>query len=124
MAAIIAWTLLYDVVVAASILLLGNPSTILGNLTLKSLLSLFLDWRFLLGAFLAVGARFMFVVINNLASKHEAFAGAHLSVTALATMSSVIVVLVANHYILGDKFSNVQLAGVAVVLVGFYLIFS
>jgi drug/metabolite transporter (DMT)-like permease len=124
MAAIVLWTLVYDVVVAASILLLGNPSTILGNLTLRSLLSLLLDWRFLLGAILAVGARFMFVIINNLASKHEAFAGAHLSVTALATMSSVIVVLLANHFLLGDKFSTIQLVGVAIVLVGFYLIFQ
>jgi len=121
---IIAWTLVYDVVVAASILLLGNPATILGKLTLKSLLLLLLDWRFLLGALLAVGARFMFVVINNLASKHEAFAEAHLSITALATMSSVIVVLVANHFLLGDRFSSIQLIGVAIVLVGFYLIFQ
>lgn len=123
MAAIILWTLIYDLTVAASILLLGNPSTILGHITLKSLLFLFLDWRFMLGAFLAVGARFMFVIINNLASKHDNLAGAHLSLTAIASMTSIIMVLIVNHFVLGDHFKALQLVGIAIVLIGLFLIF-
>jgi drug/metabolite transporter (DMT)-like permease len=124
MALIIAWTLLYDLVVAFSILLLGNPSTILGTLTVKSLAMLLLDWRFMLGAILAVGARFMFVIINNLASKNPTLGGAHLSFTALASMSSVIMVLLVNHFVLGDRFEPMQLLGIGIVLIGFFIIFK
>lgn len=120
---IIVWTLVYDATVAASILLLGNQSTLLGSLTLKSLLLLVLDWRFMLGALLAIGARFMFVIINNLASKHAALSSAHLSLTALASMTSIIMVLIVNHFVLGDEFKAIQLLGIAIVLFGFFLIF-
>jgi len=90
---IAVWVIIYSIVVAVSIMLLGNPATILGNLTLKSLLSLLFDWRFLLGGVLALIARFIFVIINNLASKHEELASAHLTITAVATTASVVFVI-------------------------------
>lgn len=124
MLAIIIWVLIYSVVVAVSILFLGNPATLLGHITIKSLLSLFLDWRFLLGAFLAVGARFIFVIINNLASKEPALADAHLTITAVATTASVVVVIIINHFILGDQLQPIQLIGIAIVLFGLFLVFK
>lgn len=117
------WLVIYSVVVAISILLLGNPTTILGNLTLKSLLSLLLDWRFLLGGVLALVARFIFVIINNLASKDPALASAHLTITAVATTASIIFVIIINHFLIGDQLSVVQLIGIGVVLFGLFLVF-
>lgn len=117
------WTLVYSVVVAASILLLGNPSTILGNITPKTLLMLLFDWRFLLGGMLALGARFIFVIINNLASKDANLSHAHLSITAIATTVSIIAVLVANHFLLGEQLRAVQLAGAAIMMAGLFLVF-
>lgn len=117
------WLVIYSVVVAISILLLGNPSTILGNLTLKSLLSLLLDWRFLLGGVLALVARFIFVIINNLASKDPALASAHLTITAVATTASIIFVIIINHFLIGDQLSVIQLIGIGVVLFGLFLVF-
>jgi drug/metabolite transporter (DMT)-like permease len=104
-------------------MLLGNPATILGNLTLKSLLSLLFDWRFLLGGVLALIARFIFVIINNLASKHEELASAHLTITAVATTASVVFVIAFNHFLLGDQLKLVQLIGIGIVLFGLFLVF-
>jgi drug/metabolite transporter (DMT)-like permease len=123
MVAIAIWVLIYDVVVAASIIFLGNPNTLLGQLTIKSLLSLLLDWRFMLGAILAVGARFIFVVINNLASKHPALADAHLTITAIASITSVVMIVLANHFLLGDALRPIQILGIGIVLVGITLVF-
>ncbi len=120
---IAVWVIIYSIVVAVSIMLLGNPATILGNLTLKSLLSLLFDWRFLLGGVLALIARFIFVIINNLASKHEELASAHLTITAVATTASVVFVIAFNHFLLGDQLKLVQLIGIGIVLFGLFLVF-
>jgi drug/metabolite transporter (DMT)-like permease len=123
MLSIALWVVIYSVVVAASILFLGSPSTLLGDLNLKSLLSLLLDWRFLLGGVLALGARFIFVVINNLASKQSSLSEAHLSVTALATTVSIAAVLIANHLFMNEHLNAWQLSGAAVMILGVFLIF-
>lgn len=118
------WTIVYSIVVAASILFLGAPSTLLGNMTLKSLLGLLLDWRFLLGGILALGARFIFVIINNLASKHETLGHAHLSITALATTMSILFILIANYYFMGEQLRTIQLVGAAIMMGGIFLVFK
>jgi drug/metabolite transporter (DMT)-like permease len=115
------WVVIYSVVVAASILLLGSPSTILGHLTFKTLLSLLIDWRFLLGGILALVARFIFVIINNLASKDPSLSHAHLSITAVATTVSIIVVLLANHFLLHEQLRPLQLIGACIMLVGLFI---
>lgn len=123
MPVIALWTALYSVVVAASILFLGNPATILGSITPKTLLLLLLDWRFLVGGMLALAARFIFVIINNLAARHQSLSHAHLSITALATTVSIIAVLVANHFLLHEQLRGIQLAGAAVMMCGIFLVF-
>ena len=117
------WVIIYSIVVAASILFLGSQSTLLGQLTVKSLLGLLLDWRFLLGGILALGARFVFVIINNLASKHDSLANAHLSVAALATTASIVAILVANYFFMGEQLRSIQLVGATVMLCGVFLVF-
>lgn len=121
---ILLWVLFYGIVVAASIMLLGSPKIILGNLSLKAFLSLFLDWKFMLGAGLAVVARFVFIIINNLASKHPTLSGAHLSVTALATSASIVIVVFANQVILGEQLRPVQLVGASLLVLSVVLIFK
>jgi drug/metabolite transporter (DMT)-like permease len=115
------WVIIYSIVVAASILLLGSPTTLLGHMSIKTLLSLLLDWRFLLGGVLALGARFIFVIINNIASKDANLSHAHLSITAVATTVSIIVVLIVNHFLLGEQLRPMQLIGACIMLAGLFI---
>lgn len=119
MLTIIYWMVIYAVVVAASIIFIGKP--IAGALNIKSLLKLLFDWRFLLGGILALGARFIFVIINNLASKHPSLQGAHLTVAALATMGSIVAIILANSIFLGEQLRPLQLVGAAFILGGVML---
>jgi len=119
MPGIIFWMIIYAVVVAASIIFIGKP--IEGALNIKSLLKLLLDWRFLLGGFLALGARFIFVVINNLASKHPNLSDAHLTVAALATMGSIVAIILANSIFLNEQLRPIQLVGAALIIGGVML---
>jgi drug/metabolite transporter (DMT)-like permease len=120
MAAIASWMFVYAIVVAASIIFIGKP--IEGNVHLGSLLRLLLDWRFLLGGLLALGARFIFVIINNLASHHHALSGAHLTIAALATQASIIAIVLANAIFLGEQLRPVQLLGAVIILCGVFLV--
>lgn len=119
MPAILFWMVVYAVVVAASIIFIGKP--IEGALSVKSLLKLLFDWRFLFGGALALGARFIFVIINNLASKQESLSGAHLTVAALATMGSIVAIILANSIFLGEQLRPIQLVGAALIMGGVML---
>jgi len=114
--------IVYSFVVAASIYFLGKPSLILGDLSWKTFLFLLIDWRFLLGGFLALGARFMFVVINNLAAKIPSLAASHLTVSTLATTGSLLVVVLMNHFFLGERLSSSQIIGAVIMVVGISLV--
>lgn len=118
--AIVIWMLIYAVVVAASIIFIGRP---LETLNVSSLLKLLLDWRFLLGGVLALGARFIFVVINNLASKQPALSDAHLTVAALATQLSILAIIGANAIFLHEQLRPIQMLGAFIILVGVFLVF-
>lgn len=115
---IVFWMIVYAIVVAASIIFIGRP---LENLNAKSLLSLLLDWRFLLGGALALGARFIFVIINNLAAKQPSLSKAHLTIAALATMGSVVAIIAANAIFLGDRLTPIQIVGAALIVGGVML---
>src|SRR3989344_2106248 len=114
--------IVYSFVVAASIYFLGKPSLILGDLSWKTFLFLLIDWRFLLGGFLALGARFMFVVINNVAAKIPSLAASHLTVSTLATTGSLLVVVLVNHFFLGERLSLPQMIGGVITVVGISLV--
>ena len=119
---LLLWAIVYDAVVAASIIFLGNPTSTLGELSLKTLLGLLLDWQFLLGGVLALVARFLFVIINNIASKNPTLAPAHLTITAIITATSVLAVIIVNHFLLHEQLTLVQLAGAAVIVLGIFLV--
>ena len=119
---IAGWVVIYAIVVAASIIFIGKP--INGALELSSLLKLILDWRFLLGCFLALGARFVFVIINNLASKNPTLSKAHLTLAALATMGSVITIIIANALFLGERLTPIQLVGAGIIAIGIFVAFQ
>lgn len=122
MTALIIWTLIYSIVVAASIIFIGRPLE--GSLTVQALAKLMLDVGFLFGLVLAFGARFMFVIINKTASEIPSLSKASLTVAALATMCSVIAIIIANYIFLGEQLKNVQFIGVALILAGIFFVFK
>ena len=89
------WLVVYSVIVALSIIFLGNPSTLVGALTVKSLLGLLPD-----------------------------LASAHLTITAVATTASVVFVILVNHFLLGEQLRLSQIIGIAIVLFGLYIVFA
>jgi drug/metabolite transporter (DMT)-like permease len=121
MLAIFFWAVVYSIIVAASIIFIGRP--IENGLSLKELLKLLLDWRFLLGGILALCARFIFVIINNLASKQPNLQNASLTIAALATMGSVVTIILANYFFLGEQLRLVQGVGVLLILTGIFFVF-
>ena len=122
MLAIAAWSVVYSIVVAASIIFIGKPLD--DGLSVKELAKLLLDWRFLFGGILALGARFIFVIINNLASKHPNLEDASLTIAALATMGSVITIIFANYIFLDEQLRMVQMFGVVLILTGIFFVFK
>lgn len=122
MLTIVLWMLVYSVVVAASIIFIGKP--IDGTLHAKSLFMLLFDWRFLLGGVLALGARFIFVIINNLATQQPSLSGAHLTIAALATQTSILAIILANVIFLGERLQPIQIVGAVVILIGIFLVFK
>lgn len=114
--------IVYSFVVAASIYFLGKPSLILGDLSWRTFFLLLIDWQFLLGGCLALGARFMFVVINNMAARIPSLSASHLTVSALATTGSLLVVVLVNHFFLGERLSPSQMIGGVITVVGISLV--
>lgn len=119
---IVLWTIVYDAVVAASIIFLGNPTSTLGDLSVRTLLGLLIDWQFLLGGVLALIARFVFVIINNIVAKHPELAPAHLTLTAVITTSSILAVILVNHFLLHEQLTLLQIGGAALIMLGIFLV--
>lgn len=119
---IIVWSIIYAIVVAASVIFIGKPLN--NGLTIKSLLMLLIDIGFLFGGILALCARFIFVIINNLASRHPNLQEAHLTIAALATMGSVIAIIFANYLLLNERLSIIQIFGVVLILTGIFFVFK
>ncbi len=117
------WVFLYSVVVALSIILIGKPTAFVDGMTFIKLLKLLLDWRFILGGILAVGARFIFVIINDIISKTPSLEKAHLTLTALATIVSIVFVIFANYLFLGESLRPIQILGTVVILIGLFIVF-
>jgi drug/metabolite transporter (DMT)-like permease len=124
MLTLVAWVIVYAIVVAASIIFIGKPSLVEGSLQFKTFAKLLIDWRFLLGGALALGARFIFVIINNLAARHPSLSEAHLTVAALATTGSIITIILANFIFLHEHLRPIQLVGTVLILGGVFLAFK
>ncbi|HRN49457.1 MAG TPA: hypothetical protein PK110_05490 [Niabella sp.] len=122
MVAFIFWLIIYCIVSAISITLVGDRELISGNLlSFGSMFSLVTNWKFIVAMLFAVFSRISFIMINNSLLKIPHLANASTSITMLATTLSIITVLVANYYFLNEKLSGMQLLGAGVVLIGIML---
>lgn len=118
----ILWLVIYCISNTVSITLVGERSLISGNIfTPAGMFRLVTDWRFIIAMIFAVFARVSFIMINNSLLKIPKLAGASTSITTLATLISLIFILIANYYFLSERLSVQQLVGAAIILVGISL---
>jgi drug/metabolite transporter (DMT)-like permease len=115
--------LVYAILVALSIYLLGSLRLFLDAINFKSVLSLFLNFQFWLGLVFALFARVVFVVINSQLSKLAVSQNATTTITFIVTLSSVIAVVVFNYFLLQEKLTINQLIGSIVIVGGVLLMF-
>jgi len=115
--------LIYAILVALSIYLLGSLRLFLDAINFKSVLSLFLNFQFWLGLVFALFARVVFVVINSQLSKLTITQNATTTITFIVTLSSVIAVVFFNYFLLQEKLTLNQLIGSIVIVGGVLLMF-
>src|SRR3990170_331105 len=115
--------LIYAILVALSIYLLGSLRLFLDAINFKSVLSLFLNFQFWIGLVFALFARVVFVVINSQLSKLTITQNATTTITFIVTLSSVIAVVFFNYFLLQEKLTLNQLIGSIVIVGGVLLMF-
>ena len=115
--------LIYAILVALSIYLLGSLRLFLDAIDFKSLLGLFLNFQFWIGLVFALFARVVFVVINSQLSKLTITQNATTTITFIVTLSSVIAVVFFNYFLLQEKLTLNQLIGSIVIVGGVLLMF-
>lgn len=122
MTTVILWAVLFSITTTVSILLLGHRDLIAGDIGLARMIGIILDWRFILGAILAFGARLLFVMTNNAIYKIPALAASSTTITTLINSAAVIMVVIANHYFLDEQLNATQVFGAALILLGIFFV--
>lgn len=121
---VVFWILIYCITNTSSIVLLGDRSLISGNLlNINNIIKLMLNWKFILAMFSAVFTRVSFIMINNALLKVPRLADASTSITTFATLLSLIFILLANYFFLGEKLNLQQAIGAFIVLSGIMIMF-
>lgn len=119
---VIFWTFLFSAATAISIVLLGNRDLISGNLfSLKSIINLIFNWRFIISMICALGARFAFIMTNNSLLKIPHLAESSTTITTFITMFSLIMIVIANIIFLKEKMQIEQGIGAFIILFGIWM---
>lgn len=120
-----ALVLVYCLSTAFSIVLLGDRNLISGNLfQLKNVALLIINWKFVLSMSLAILSRISFILINNTLLKIPYLAGSSTTIAVFITLTSVIFILLANHFFLKETLNIKQAFGAFIVLTGIFIMLS
>jgi drug/metabolite transporter (DMT)-like permease len=120
---VILYTILFSIVTVISILLTGSRSFINGsNLTPIGILKMLIDWHFIVGAGFAFMARLFFIMINNSLLKMPALANSSTTITMFITTATMIFVIAANYFFLGERINLTQGIGAFIIIVGVFII--
>jgi len=123
MTTVVILSLLFSVVTASSIVLLGSREFVEGQMTIGRLFLLLFHWKFILGAVLAFAARLLFVVTNSAINKVGHLSGSSTTITSLINVSAIILIIFFNYLFLGERLSVVQIAGASIVILGIFILF-
>ncbi|GEJ56372.1 hypothetical protein [Anaeromyxobacter diazotrophicus] len=119
-----AYALLFSAVTVISILLTGARSFLAKDTPSVALAvwNLIWDWHFILGAAFAFAARLCFILMNQALYRDPVLSRSSTTITTLVTSASIIAVIAANVFILGERLTARQISGAAVVLGGILLL--
>ena len=124
-ALLIALVLLYCLSTAFSIVLLGDRNLISGNLyEVKNIILLVFNWKFILSMSLAVLSRVSFILINNTLLKIPYLAEVSTTIAVFITLTSIIFIILANHFFLKETLNLKQAIGAFIVLTGIFIMLS
>lgn len=123
MLSVIIYTILFSIATVISILLTGSRAFITGDaLTPLKIFRMLIDWHFILGAGFAFIARLLFIMINNSLLKIPHLAGSSTTITMFITSASMIFVILANYFFLGERINLMQGVGAFVIIMGIFMI--
>lgn len=113
------WTIIYCFSSAMSIVLVGDRNLISGNLfELSTLVKILFNWKFILAMTLAIFSRISFIFLNNNLLKIPRLASISTTLTTFITLLSLIFIVIANYYFLGEKLNQQQVIGAGIILIG------
>jgi len=125
MVLIVFLVLLYCVSSVVSIVLLGDKKLIGGNLyQTTKIISLLLNWKFILSMAFAVITRLTFTLLNSAIIKVPYLANAATTITTFLTLISLIFIVVANHFFLNERLNLQQGIGAFFILIGIIIMFK
>lgn len=122
MGSIILLSLIFSIVTASSIVLLGSREFVEGSMNPTRLFHILFHWKFIIGAILAFTARLLFVVLNSSIHKIDHLAQSSTIVTSIINVSAIIFIIIFNYYFLGERLSVTQVVGSGLVLVGIFVL--
>lgn len=119
------WTLMFCICNATSIFLLGEKSLIKGSLNnWESFFKIIFHWKFTASMFFAVVARASFIMINNSLLRDDKFANSSTTVTSFISILSLVFIVIANYFFLGELLNMKQVIGAAILLIGLYVMLN
>ena len=119
------WVIIYCLSTAFSIVLLGDRGLISGNLfNFQNMVNLVFNWKFILSMSLAVLSRLSFILINNTLLKITYLADVSTTLSVFITLTSIIFIVLANHFFLKESLNIKQAVGAFIVLTGIFIMLN
>lgn len=119
---IVILSLIFSLVTATSIVLLGSREFVEGPMSLTRLFHILFHWKFILGAIFAFAARLLFVVTNSAINKVDYLSHSSTTITSLINVSAIILIVIFNYYFLHERLNAAQGVGSLLVLVGIFIL--
>lgn len=119
------WTLMFCICNATSIFLLGEKSLIKGSLNnWESIFRILFHWKFSASMLFAVISRASFIMINNSLLRDAKFVNSSTTVTSFISILSLVFIVLANYFFLGEMLNIKQVIGAGIILTGLFIMLN
>lgn len=120
---IIFLTLVFSISSMGTTVLLGDRGLLSGKmLDWNGFFHVITNWRFILAMFLALAARYSFMLINGKLLMIPKLASNSTTITAFITSISVIFLIIGNVIFLHERMSYQQALGASLIMIGIWVI--